>query len=735
MKRRSLKSVLTVFSSAIGLLLLSLCFMPAILDDDGPLTLRKIQDLFFSDQESNSTFELERAKTLARSPRSKQRSAKEKTSGRAGGPLTSAEQEAAERANSSSAGGSTKTAAGFSTRRSSLKINPHDNSERGRSERQSRKSSGSNKRAPSASKTNATGANTGANSSSQSNQSEDQSEDKEDKEDDEEDDDKPELGPTVTTQIAGKVMSHKTRKGLSSATVQCLVFHPLSDVVGAPSWVISVATTTGPDGVFSLSAELPERAGAGAVFALLFRGQGHRPVAGVPISNVTPGRAANVGVFWLGQQDVPLQGTIVPGHIAATASLRDTGGLNPLAWDLRVRNSILGLFPSYSPEQEQFKLNISSQEAAYNNQRWLSLMVNEQWLGSQLVNYKEVEVERAGKKQKELLGQINFILGPDSSLTGHVTSIHGGTLPGAVVTALTSSTEPTQMSITGINGDFRFAKPPATLQGYRVEHSDYLSKDFIHDPQTPRPQLVLDTRRPDIPISVSDSVTDEALRNLIVTLTGITVKGRVTPSQILTLSSVAGDYRLTAAFTISQIKLAREGYFDTTISTPDNQAEAALGIRMVPARVIHQTAREARARSGANNKPSHGNYWWDHFDSSLLAWSQNTWLEFEVDFGAELAAFDFELGVRNHRIIDHKYHFEVQVDLEGMESQRLSILASQTDTQSGRLSLPARKGLQTVRVTWRNDRYIPGQLDANIVVDWIKFHQRPLTAAEQSAGK
>ncbi|MDF1663164.1 MAG: hypothetical protein P1V97_15420, partial [Planctomycetota bacterium] len=232
-------------------------------------------------------------------------------------------------------------------------------------------------------------------------------------EDSEEEDDKPELGPTISTPIAGKLMNYQTRKGVSGASLQILVFHPLSTVPGAPQWVTATAANTNNDGSFSLNVEIPETPAAGAVLGLIFNHKDHTPVAGIPISSILAGKATNLGVFWLGGAPLTLQGTVTPAAIAASSALVDTGGLNPLAWDLRVRNTMLTLFPVYKPGQSDFNLSIGAQENDYENQRWMSLHSDGQWLGSQSAKFTQVDVERDGQTKKELIAEVNFVLGPD----------------------------------------------------------------------------------------------------------------------------------------------------------------------------------------------------------------------------------------------------------------------------------------------------------------------------------
>lgn len=730
MAKRLGKRTLTFISTIFGLSVIVLLFLPSLLDDNADWSLKSLKTLF-SDEEQSDRLELDSEASAAikargwqpsrarRNAHSKSTPGKDKASvnarpaadqrdpstpSRTGRPISSpATNRGANRTPRGSFVQGSKTQK--STRR--LRASP-------RTSGASRLSSPANNSPESEEKSGA--------------------EDSEDEEEDE-DEDKPELGATVTTAISGKLMKYQTRKGVAGASVQVLVFHPLSTVPGGPQWVVPSAATTGGDGTFSLNVEIPERPAAGAVLGLIFSHSDEVPVAGVPISALVPGRATNLGVFWLGGSPLTLQGTVSPSSVAASSSVIDTGGLNPLAWDPRIRGSILALFPKYTIEQGEFNVAIGAQEADYENQRWMSLVTEGQWLGSQSVKFSQVDVERNGQTKKELIARVNFILGPDTSARGNVSSKNGGALPGAVVTALTTGAEAQQIQITGPNGDFRFEKPPSSLRAFRVEHSDYLTEEYPYDPRAASPQLELTTRRPNIPITLTDSVNSDPVGTVNVTLVGVGAPGKTAPSQELTLSSPTGQYNLTASFAIARVLFRSEGYFQGELATPNNNPEGALEVTLTPARVVTQTAREAKERSGANNRPSHGIYWWEHETQSLLAYSQNNWLEFEIDFGAELAAFDFELGARNFRIIDHKYHFQVQVDFEGMDSKRLSILAHQTETKSARVSLPPKKGVQRVRITWLNDRYIPGQLDANIIVDWVKFHQRPLTPEESSSGQ
>jgi hypothetical protein len=551
-----------------------------------------------------------------------------------------------------------------------------------------------------------------------------------DEEADEEDEDVPELGPTIETVVTAKVMSRKNRKGLPGVEVTILVFHPLSSVSASPVWIVPVQARTDKNGLFSLALQVPEDPVSGAVLGLAFSHPSHQALAGVPITKLIAGNSQSLGIFWLGNNSNTLQGSMTPSFLAEQGHIIDTGGLNPLAWDYRIRDSILQLFPTYSIRRDEQASNvdgyafpITRQDSDQNGQRWVSLIRKGAWLGSQSVRWKKVKVDENGQVKTRIIGFADFILGPDSSLNGSVTADNGGALSGAIVTALTQRSEPSQTSLSGANGSFRFSKPPTTLRAFQVSHQEYLTQEFAAGSSASHPVLVLQTRRPNIPLFLTDSLSGEALSDVKVTLRAVKVKGKATQQQALQLKSPSGSYQLTAAFPIGEILFEREGYFQKLLVAPDNYPPQALAVPMVEARTLLLTARQAINKSSR----------WSELDKSsyVTYWSQK-WLDFEIDYGVEAAAFDFEIGVRNHGIIDHKYKFDVRIDLKGAKSQRVHIIASQTNTQTVRVKLPARADVQRVRITWLNDRYIPKQLDANIIVDWVKFHQRPLTAAEKA---
>lgn len=564
-----------------------------------------------------------------------------------------------------------------------------------------------------------------------------------------EEEDRPELGETVTTRVAGKIMTETRREGLPGATVHILVFHPLTTAQNGPTWTVVTSTQTDGQGLFTAALELPAIAPSGAPLAVLANQSDHVPAGAVPVSGVVAGHDTSLGVFWLGTRSQRLEGRVTPSDLALGSGLVDTGGLNPLAWDARQRDALLALFPARPLSGGTFQLDIAPRGPG---QRSVSLVREGRWLGSTTVEWgpSEPSGPATGSGIQETsgpvveIGRCAFTLGPETGLGGRVTRQGGGALGGATVTALGAGDAAIGIAATDPSGAFRFPRAPAGLQRFRVEHPEFLTREFAHDPLAGDPTFVLTDPRPDIPLMVLDPsgrpVTAARLTARGAPMT--TPEGGTISHAILTQTedrtSPTGEYRVTAPFAIQGLTIAAEGWFPKTLDGVENRPSAALVVRLEAARVVHQTARQAVDRSGVGNAPSHGIYWWEHEDSSLLAWSQENWLEFECDFGAEATPYDFELGVRNHRIVDNLYRFAVRVELlgtdPGMDPQTLSIPASETETRTGRLSLPARSGLQRVRITWLNDRWIPGQLDANIIVDWVKFHQRPPDAAGATNG-
>lgn len=544
-----------------------------------------------------------------------------------------------------------------------------------------------------------------------------------DNEEEEDEEDTPSLGPTIDTPVTGKVMSRQTRKGLANATVTILIFHPLSKVSASPVWIVPVTATTNTNGIFATTLAIPETPVPGAALGLSFTHGNHSDLAGVPIAQLFPGHEQNLGIFWLNNNQSTLQGSITPAYLAENAKLIDTGGLNPLAWDSRIRNDILSLFPIFPINKDEYSIAFTEQDSSHNGQRWVTLFSKGAWIGTQSVTWKKVDVEQNGQLKKETIGVADFTVGPDNSLRGSVNSQNGGALPGAVIIALTNGNEPNQTAITGANGDFRFAKAPLTLRGFQVSHNDFLTQEFSYAKSGQSPVLVLQNRRPNIPLLLTNSLSGEPIPNIKATLSSTAVAGQSIQQSVVNLASETGQYQLTAAFPIGQILLEREGYFPKLLTQPDNYPTATIESTMIEARSIQFTAREAVGKSKR---------WSDIHSSSLVTnWAQE-WLEFEVDYGEEATAFDFEIGVRNNGLIDHKYKFDIRIDIAGEASKRIKVLASQTDTLTARVTLAPKVGIQKLRITWLNDRWIPNQLDANILVDWVKFHQRPLTAAEQA---
>lgn len=553
-----------------------------------------------------------------------------------------------------------------------------------------------------------------------SDRAEDDDEDAADDDSDEDDDSTPELGPTLPTPLVGKVMSGRTRRGVAGATVTALVFQPLAPVAGAPCWITPVSAVTDSQGLFSFTLEIPELQPVGSpVLGLLFS-NGDEQLNGVPIDRLRPGQPDNLGIFWLRTRRAPLEARVSPAAVAATARVADTGGLNPLAWDARVRLFTLGLFPVVSVSDPAARPPIARQEAEFSSRRFLTLISEGRALATRPATWSEVERPKDdGTMTKESVARVDFQLG-DAPLpiSGTVTTASGRGLQGAVVEARTGPSAPGITAATDADGSFRFDNPPSPLTTFRVSHPEYITKDFAHSPDQVRPSLILDERRPSIAINLRDSVTNNPVPAVRAVLFGVTPDPKAAPPVLtLDLASATGDYTLTAPWTVGSIVFQREGYFEKSLATPDNNPESAIEVRMVEARLITLTARDAVARSDR---------WYDHEASSLRTYWQNEWLEFEADWGSEAAAFDLELGLRNYGLVDHAYAFKVRIELDGNEVDVLTVAASQSHTVTARLPLPPGQGLRRIRVTWLNDRYIPDQLDANIIVDHVKFHQRPV---------
>jgi hypothetical protein len=67
----------------------------------------------------------------------------------------------------------------------------------------------------------------------------------------------------------------------------------------------------------------------------------------------------------------------------------------------------------------------------------------------------------------------------------------------------------------------------------------------------------------------------------------------------------------------------------------------------------------------------------------------------------------------------------VDVYVDGEKKGTLHVASDPEIAQIGRLNLGKLSGAHTIRLMWLNDRYIPGQLDANIRYESIRILEVP----------
>jgi hypothetical protein len=73
--------------------------------------------------------------------------------------------------------------------------------------------------------------------------------------------------------------------------------------------------------------------------------------------------------------------------------------------------------------------------------------------------------------------------------------------------------------------------------------------------------------------------------------------------------------------------------------------------------------------------------------------------------------------------LDNEYLFNVGIYVGGALKGTLNIASDLLVSRFGRLELGELSGQVAIRLNWTNDRYIPGQLDANIRYESIEIIQ------------
>ena len=533
----------------------------------------------------------------------------------------------------------------------------------------------------------------------------------------------PEMTPTP---IHGKIMSQESREGLAKATVGLISFFPLDGVAGGPLLPVITEFETDDQGFFG--GEIPASKLAPQDYPPLAIGityEQHRIVAAMPIESLLVGKQNELGIFWA--PEVPYTLEADASQFDGELSVVSTGELNPQRWHQAKREAVFSWFPAYAVKNDNPGKGSANVIGTWDYDiPYFSLLK-----GGQLLQTRRA-TEALGFVPPET--PFNTLVFENDALTpisGQVVNSEGAAIANAAVTTVGDAV--TQSAVTDTAGWFLFQDPPKKTIGLLCVHDDYVKA--MAAPVAPGDSNVTITmplRRPRIHMLVTDKLTQAALTELSVKVTGLTPfgpsAGEPLPVEVVALTSANGHFVLEWEYSIQQITLEKLGYFPKTILDPSTAQKATgeIVVELSPGRKLEvnpktYTAAETPDRWFPDADPGVGIY---------TAWSHH-WIEWAVDFGDALeegeegGSFDVELGCTNHGIVDNQYEFKVDVYLDGVKKGELTIMADSLNERTARMSLGKLSGQHTIRLVWTNDKWIPDQLDANSRYGSLKFLEQP----------
>lgn len=547
----------------------------------------------------------------------------------------------------------------------------------------------------------------------------------------------PEMTPTP---VHGKIMSQEAREGLGKATVALISFFPLDGVAGGPLLPVITEFETDDNGYFG--GDIPASKLAPLNYppvALAVTWEGHRVVAGMPITTLDVGQQNEFGIFWAPELPYTLDANAL--QFDGNLTVVSTGELDPQRWHSAKRAQIFAYFPSYTVaknDPEEDEIGPAKGHASVigtwdgKDTPYISLLGD----GNPLQTRRPAKATTASSKSNgtslpEPFDQLVFENDSLTPIDGQVVDAEGAGIPNAVVT--TVGGDISQSVISDAAGWFFFPDPPEKTVALIVVHDDYVeNQQGPVQPGDSSVQITLGVPRPRIELHVIDRITQIPINQISVQVIGLTPwgknAGKPMPEAFTELNSTDGNFLLEWEFAIKSITLEKIGYFPKTIQDPSalNEAEGVIEIELGPSRKLEVIPRDYTAVEREDRwfkDPNNGN-------GIYTAWS-NHWIEWEVDFGEEPeegdegGSFDILLGCTNHGIVDNEYQFTVDVYVDGVKKGKLTINADSLTERTGRMGLGKLSGAHTIRLVWTNDKWIPQQLDANVRYSSLNFLEQP----------
>ena len=330
--------------------------------------------------------------------------------------------------------------------------------------------------------------------------------------------------------------------------------------------------------------------------------------------------------------------------------------------------------------------------------------------------------------------QVVFPNDGNLTLSGTVVDGNGIAVDGAVLTLNVDGE--VQVSYSDPTGWFSFAGLPDRALELVATHEQFVPRPLEVTPGEVDTKVELVYRRPKATLRIVDAATGEPVRE--VWLDGMTLInvysdadefGEIAARHLL---SPNGVYEFENDLTVILLHIQAHGYKVARVTLKQIQGE--VDVAMTPSLKLERRPRDYdAAQTPELFQTDEGE------GPGLWSLDDDHWVEYVIDFGEAGGKFDLILGITNHTYgtlpLDNEYLFDVNVWVDGNWVGRMHIASDPTVQQLGRTPIGTEDedgepvstltGQHTVRLMWMNDRYIPGQLDANIRYESIRFIEVP----------
>ncbi len=518
----------------------------------------------------------------------------------------------------------------------------------------------------------------------------------------------------VKTPVRGKLMARLAQQGIAGASVRLLTFFPATGQLGGAILPVVMEAVSDAQGFFACDLPVPARWPTGyAKLALCVEAENLRLVDALIVPDLRIGEANEIGVFWAPEEPFALDVMVTAARTGLAVVA--TGRIDPRRWESKRAAKVFTCFN---------KVQVGASGAKLPG-TWDILA--EPPFVTLLENGAPVQTQRAARKPeaptstepdasaKPDIGSpfAPLVFANDGyiALTGRVIDPDDRPVAGATVT-LSGDGDP-RVAFSDMAGYFLFPGLRDLKVVLRAEHGDFIAADS-GQVATTSIELVLkfEYHKPRVNLTITRADNGQAVMALWFSLNQLGG-----PPTGFRATAVNGVYAFEWDKPVLTLTVQAPGLkpLAITFGEPDQS------IALEPGLPLSRRPRDYDAASWPEG--------WHTEGETPCLWSldDDHWVDYTFNLGETLTTFALELGVKNHSYgtlpLDNEYLFEVEVSLDG---QKVATLNIPSDAQVSRfvlLQLGSQMGEHTLRLKWLNDRYIPGQLDANVSYESIEILQ------------